>query len=346
MFAEVNMLKKLMLVATFLALLGAAVGCGAPANSTAVSTKASTLAPTTPPINNQATIDAAVAGTQTAAAALATVTPTQSQPTLAAPLPSPTLVATEQLGQEQLATEIDQAAQDTLEATNQVYTAYGAYVVDGVLTAEEVQLMLNLLYYADDLYYQYEELVDVYYDLYGEYFDEAINALYDIEDELTMMNASLLEVETILEQGADAASAAVEELNNLYNTFSQEFVLAQQQAKDWLTTVKATLDAREMEALAVQASEIANTRLGALERAKLYGEGLRAALQDMKIAPEELEELEQLAANAVASLQAVGGAQLSALANQATTLTSLMARGQLPQLNLSLDSFLSGIPRP
>lgn len=55
-------------------------------------------------------------------------------------------------------------------------------------------------------------------------------------------------------------------------------------------------------------------------------------------------------ANAVASLMSVGGPELQGVANSITAMTNQLVRGQLPQLQTSLNGFklpsLPSIPKP
>ena len=118
----------------------------------------------------------------------------------------------------------------------------------------------------------------------------------------------------------------------------------QAQAQGWLELLQAELESQAVQALAVQATEIAANRVEALQSAAQYVESVHSALADQYISPQELSAIAQLGANAGASLEAYGGAQLQSLVGSIDALTAQLARGEWPQAQINLGALESAIP--
>lgn len=279
----------------------------------------------------QATIDGAVQ--QTAAA----------QP---APAPSVTPLPNDvvaNMTEEELASLIDQSVQDAMAASEQVSAATTSATTDDAITEEEVATIESELDEAEELLYAVEDLMALYLELYGEYGTEAVTVLYDIEDDLEVIADSLSEISQIMTEGAEAASAAIEQLDQAAQTAAQNIDAAQTQMQGWQEKVTSNLISREEMMLAVAPDNVASDRAGALDQTQAYITALRGAIEDNKISPTELENIAQLGANASASLNAAGG-QLSDLSGKINDFTRLAARGKSAQIGAGLAGFESQLP--
>jgi hypothetical protein len=118
----------------------------------------------------------------------------------------------------------------------------------------------------------------------------------------------------------------------------------QQQATVWPAAVEAELTQRANAAMAVQATEIAESRAAAILSAYDYIEITREALSDQRLSSAELNAVAQTGANAVASLSAQGGAQLQGLADKVSQITTGVARGEIPQMGAQLQTLEGSLP--
>ena len=126
--------------------------------------------------------------------------------------------------EEELAALIDQAVAEATAASQQYSTATMEATADDTVTQEEVVYVYEYYAYADEAIAYAEELIEAYYYYYGDLATETIEILYQVEEDLETLaantaaiNATLQEVNTVLEQGLVVA----EETINLLETAAQ-----------------------------------------------------------------------------------------------------------------------------
>jgi uncharacterized membrane protein len=121
----------------------------------------------------------------------------------------------------------------------------------------------------------------------------------------------------------------------------------QAQWAKWTNSLPAVRDQRVAAALGVQPNDIATDRAGAALSAYKHVDQVRAVLSDHQVSAKELAAIAQAAANATAGLKAVGWPKLQGLAAFVGDITTRVARGQLPQVEGSLQALEQGLlPRP
>jgi hypothetical protein len=250
------------------------------------------------------------------------------------------------LSEEELAALIDESINDTLTASKWVTNMTADYVANGVLMEEELELILSACNYFDEMYFEFEEILTAYYTLYGEYAPEAMAALEEIDSYLTNIDDNVTNIEMILEQGAAQATAAIEQLNQFTQSITGDLNSALDKAEGWLSQVQSEMEQLLQDLLNLSPQNIAQDRRGALQSLLLYADSLHTALDDEFVSADELLLIAQQGADAVASLKAVGGAQLDALADQVTNMTNLIVSGQIPALMSQLEGFLNSLPAP
>ncbi len=295
-----------------------------------------------------ATIDAAVEATSTAEASLTPTAsaPTQEQPTTApveAP-PTPT-VDTSTLSEEELAALIDEAVAEALAATTAATAAVDTAASDSTITVDETVTVEVALAGAEEAIALAEALITAYYDLYGAYASETIDTLEEIEEDLNTIAEGIELMAQILEQGDEVASAAIEQILAALGTANAGAAELQAHSEGWLEALQAELENRAAAALAVQPTQIATDRQGAIQSALTYIETVRSALADNTISREELSAISLAGANASAGLKAQGGPQLQNLAGSIDALTTQIARGELPRAKGSLGALEASVPR-
>jgi hypothetical protein len=286
----------------------------------------------------QATIDSAVSGTVTAM-------PTPPPPPAGTPTPAPA-VDYYTLTEDELNALIDQAVTDALAASEDASAATIYYVDDGTLSEEE-------LYYLD-LYYQAaeealalaEEALYIYEDIYGELLVDTVALLTAIEEDLTDISDNLTEMTDLLAQGADAANAALDQLQQKAGETAANIQAAQEGSQNWLEVNRGEQQRLEDYLAAVQPTNVAGNRLAALADAQTYITTMREALGDQKISLAEFQNIAQLGVNAGAGLNLHGLAGAGGdFQSQILQMNGQMARGELPQLRGGLDAFERGLPR-
>jgi hypothetical protein len=165
-----------------------------------------------------------------------------------------------------------------------------------------------------------------------------------MEDDLTVMAENSQAIAATLEQGSEAATAAIAKIKAAADAANASATQAQAQSKGWLAKVQGELANRASGALATQPTEIAADRQGALQSAAKYLETVRAGLADGKVSPAELTQIAQSGANASASIKAHGGPQLQNLAGSIDGITQQVARGELPQAKKGVDGLAGSLP--
>lgn len=282
--------------------------------------------------NMQSTIDSAISLTSTAMAGPGSVTPTPDGKYY-------------EMSEEELAALIDQSVNDALSASETAYTTTTQASADSSLSDEEIAAIEMATQDAEALIYEVDQMINAYYDLYGLYATATIETLEALEQDLESIYGCLQSIDQIMVQGAQAATTAINNINNNLNTIHENLTASQENHKEWLNQVKTELDNREHDILNIQPNEIATDRAGALESLKKYTEGLKSAVTDRKISPEELKNIGQLGANASASINKAGGGQLMDLSDQINNMTKLAARGNVPQVNKGLPELDRSIQR-
>jgi hypothetical protein len=308
-----------------------------------------------------ATATAAVAATNAAGPPTATATlvvqatfttaPTPTAPSTPTPVvapaaapPAPTVDAST-MSEEELAAAIDAAVTAAVAATQQATAATTTASSDGTISTEETVNVQVTLTNADEAIALAESLVGTYNQLYGEYASETLSTLQAMEDDLTVMAENSQAIAATLEQGSEAASAAIAKIKAAADAANASATQAQAHSQGWLTKVQGELETRASGALATQPTEIAADRQGALQSAAKYLETVRAGLADGKVSPAELTQIAQSGANASASIKAQGGPQLQALAGSIDGLTQQVARGELPQAKKGMDGLAASLPK-
>jgi hypothetical protein len=310
-----------------------------------------------------ATVSAAVAATSAAGQPTATATtvvqatyttaPTAVPPTAApaTPVVAPTAappvptVDASTMSEEELAAAIDAAVTAAVAATQQATAATTTAASDGTLSAEETVAMQVTFTNAEEAIALAESLVGTYNQVYGEYASESLSTLQAIEDDLTVMAENSQAIAGTLEQGSEAASAAITKIQVAAAAANASAAQAQAHSQGWLTKVQGELGTRASGALATQPTEIAADRQGALQSAAKYLETVRAGLADGKVSPAELTQIAQSGANASASIKAQGGPQLQTLAGSIDGITQQVARGELPQAKKGVDGLAGALPK-
>ena len=89
---------------------------------------------------------------------------------------------------------------------------------------------------------------------------------------------------------------------------------------------------------------MASSRVEAILSAYDYIEVTRGSLSDFRISQSELSAIAQMGANAAYGLQNQGGPQLQGLADKLNEITTGIAKGQLPQMQVQLQSLESLLP--
>ena len=323
------MRNKVAISCMLLALLIALIACASPTNSTDTDTQATidaaVQATHEAEQNAQATIDVAVQATVTqiqddSQSAIATAV----QATLTAQ-PTPDYA---NLSEEELSAMIDEAVSVAMTDAESASTSTSQAASDGTVSDEEVAATTETIY---QTYYEVayaEELIQAYYDYYGEYADEALATLNEMEDDLNAISQDLEEVSAIMEQGAETASEAIEQLNDAADQLKTKSAEVQDKAQGWSEKVKASLGQRESDLLNLKPDQIESDKIGALIQAHDFLDAFKGALSDGKFSPAELKKIGQLGANARASLIKTGDPQFAKFGNAIEGLTRNAARGE------------------
>jgi len=291
----------------------------------------------------QATIDAGVAGTATALPAQPTPTTPEVQPPQPTPTPSVEYVT---MTEEELTALIEQSVNEAVTASEQASTAATQATSDNTLTEEEVAMLTAYYLATEEAIYLAEEAIDAYYGLYAELATETLDLLIALEEDLTViaqntetMESSLQAISDTLTQGAALAEETITQLNQTAQQVNANLAETQTQVQTWATTLQIDRDNRAQNVLSVQPDNIAGDLQSALANAFGFVDGIRFALEDNKLTKDELNGIALLGANASASLNAQGGPKLKGLSEQINSITTQLAKGQVPQAKNSLGNF-------
>ncbi len=289
----------------------------------------------------------AVAATATAEANFENAVADAVQATAVAMPPTPTPQPKEdvyELSEEELAALIDEAVEEAVVATEASSAATTQATSDGTMTEEEIYETAAYVYDAEAAIYYAEELLAAYYDLYGVYADDILYLLTAMEEDLDELIYVLEEVEELLSLGAEAATAAIDQLNEAAGNLTEHVAASQQERDEFFAQVKANLDERESTFANLAPTEIAGDLNGTLTQLHDYLDTIKISFADRKIDLGEMTQIAQLGANAQASILANGGPQLQNIGGSIDGLTRQISRGEWPQANRSLGGFEASLP--
>ena len=289
----------------------------------------------------------AVAATATAEADFENAVVDAVIATVVAMPPTPTAqpeIDAYELSEEELAALIDQAVNEAVLATEASSAATTQATSDGTMTSEEVYDTAVYVYDAEAAIYYAEELLAAYYDLYGAYAEDVLYLLTAVEDDLDELVYVLEEVDQILSDGAEVASAAIDQINEAAGNITDHVAQSQEDREQFAEQVQANLQDREKTLANLAPSEVAGDLNGTLNQLHDYLDTIKTSFGDRKIDPTEMFQIAQLGANTQASILANGGPQLQNIGGSIDGLTRQISRGEWPQASRSLGGFEASIP--
>jgi len=289
----------------------------------------------------------AVSTTATAEADFENTVADAVEATVVAMPPTPTAqpeVDVYELSEEELAALIDEAVDEAVAATEASSEATAQATSDGTMTSDEVYETAEYVYDAEAAIYYAEELLAAYYDLYGAYAEDVLYLLTAMEEDLDELVYVLEEMEEILVQGAEVASAAIDQLNEAATNITAHVAESQEDREQFLEQVKTKLDERENEFANLAPTEIANDLDGTLTQLHDYLDTVKNAFTDRKIDRNEMSQIAQLGANAQASILANGGPKLQDIGGSIDGLTRQISRGEWSQASRDLGGFEASLP--
>jgi hypothetical protein len=312
-------------------LISLMVACSAPVNSDNLDTQVQTA-------NAQTAVTEAVFQFAVNQAVEATVVAMPSTPT-----PQPT-VDPYTLTEEELAALIDASCEDAVAASTEASSANTQATSDGTYTEDEIYNTIYYVYDAEAAIAYTEDLINMYYDLYGEYASETLDLLYAVEDDLNDLSTAMTEIEAILSQGAQTASAAIEQLNTVLETVQTKAGEMQTKAQEFKNKLPEVLDDRENYFANLIPTEVAGDRDGAILQVYTYLDSIKTAFQDRKISSAEMGQIAQLAANAKASINQSGGPRLQGFSGNIDAITRNLSRGDWPSAQRDIGGFEASLP--
>jgi hypothetical protein len=259
------------------------------------------------------------------------------------PTPQPT-VDPYTLTEEELAALIDVSCDEAVAASTEASTATQQATSDGAYTEDEIYDTIYYVYDAEAAIAYTEELLNLYYDLYGEYASEALDLLYAVEDDLNELAVAMTEVEVILSQGTETASVAIEQITTALETAQTKAGEAKAKAQEYKDNLPVVLQERENRFANLTPTEIAGDREGAILQVYTYLDGIKAALEDRKVSPDEMGQIAQLAANAKAGINQSGGPLLQNFSGKIDGITRNLSRGDWPSVQRDLGGFETSLP--
>lgn len=289
----------------------------------------------------------AVASTATAQADFGSAVAEAAEATIIAMPPTPTAqpeVDAYELTEEELAALIDEAVAEAVDASEASSTATTQAASDGTMTEDELYETTAYVYGAEAAIDYAEELLAAYYDLYGAYADDMLYLLTAMEEDLDELTYVLEEVNDILVQGAEVATAAIDQLNEAATNITSHIAESQADRDQFLEQVKTKISERENEFANFAPTEIAGDLDGTLNQLHDYLDTVKTALGDRKINRSEMTQIAQLGANAQASLLANGGPALQNLGGSIDGMTRQLSRGDWVGASRDLGSFEASLP--
>jgi hypothetical protein len=310
---------------------GLLAGCGLPSSSGNLDTQVQT----------------AIAQTAQAETAFQVAVDQAVEATIVAMPPTPTAlpaVDPYSLTEEELAALIDASCEEAATASSEAQTVTSQAASDGAYTEEEVYDTITYVYDAEAAITYAEELIDLYFDLYGAYASEALDILYAVESDLNELANAMMEIGTILAQGAETASAAFEQINAMFVTAQAKADETRAKATEFKEKLPAVLQEREDKFADLAPTEVASDRDGALIQVYSYLDSVKSALADRKVSPDELGQIAQLATNAQAGINQGGGPLLKKYGANIDGITRNLSRGAWPTVQRELGSFEASLP--
>ena len=248
------------------------------------------------------------------------------------------------LTEEELAALIDSSCEDAVTASTAASSANTQATSDGTYTENEIYNTIYYVYDAEAAIVYTEDLLYTYYDLYGEYASETLELLYTVENDLNELSMAITEVEAILSQGAQTASAAIEQLNTTLETVQTKAGEMQTKAQEFKDKLPAVLDERENNFANLVPTEVAGNRDGAVSQVYTYLDSIKTAFEDRKISSAEMGQIAQLAANAKASINQSGGPLLQGFSGNIDGITRNLACGDWPSAQRDIAGFEASLP--
>jgi hypothetical protein len=262
--------------------------------------------------------------------------------------------------EEELEAMIDQAVNEAVAATEQASAATSDVTADDTVTYDEAEAVEVYVAGAEQAIAYADELIGVYYDLYGELAVETIELLLAVEDDLEEMATAMIEIaelliaiEDDLAQGLALAAETVLQLENAAQQAVTNLAQIQSQVGTWAQNLPVERENRAAAIANIQPDNVPADRLATLASGFQFVDQVRAALGDHKLSRDELDIIGQLSANLSAGLSAHGGLQLQGLSGKVSEITGQLARGQVPQARKGLGDFEAslgqrpeGLPQP
>jgi len=246
--------------------------------------------------------------------------------------------------EEELAALIDEAVTEAY-ATSAAYSdAATTSVADDTVTQEEIQTTEAYYSDAEESIAYAEELMQTYYDLYGELAYEVIDELDQLESDMEdltnailLLNDTMTEIADLMEQGLAMTEEVLAQLDSATQLISENVATAQAASEAWHTAYQSAQAARMEAVSAIQPTDITADPAAALQSVASFAQLGQSVMADYKITPEELTALAQLGANATASLNATGNPKLQELSGMVNGVTGMFAAGDIPGAQANLN---------
>jgi hypothetical protein len=243
------------------------------------------------------------------------------------------------MSEEELTAMIDQAVTEAIVASGQSSTAASNVAADGTVSSEEVQTIEVYVAGAEEAIVLAEELIAIYYDLYGATAVQSVEDLQEIEQVLEeaaiaieLLNTTLNEITSNLDQGIALAEETIQELETAAAAVNTQIETVQSQVNTW----QETKDAIHVDQLAtVQAAGSSPQEiLGTVFEFSAIGQ---QAIADNNLSPEEQAALAEAAATTAAVLNNANSPQLQALSAYVENASGHIGGGDLQQATASLN---------
>ncbi|MFZ1755233.1 MAG: hypothetical protein WBO46_19610 [Caldilineaceae bacterium] len=322
----------------------------------------------------QVSVDAAVQATTVAQNASAALTPTPT-PVVITTTETVTEIVTEivyvpqdvyvTMSEDELEALIDEAVAQAVAATEASAEAAAAATSDAVVTSQEVESVEVYVHLAEETIAYAEEVLATYGQLYTDSSAEMVAALNGIQQELATLNdsaasiaTSLAEISTSLEAGLALAEESIAQLESAAIAAQATADQVQAQAVVWQAAVQAQVaqaqtaqaafqnQAADFAALIqdIQPQQMAADLPASLQMVRSFAEVAQHSLADGQIDQNEILAIAQAGANASAGLQRFGGPQMQGMSGSIDTITSALARNDLPAAQQGLDGLNRQMP--
>ena len=265
-------------------------------------------------------------------------------PSVQTPVPG---VIYNELAEEALALQIYEVILTVEDVVKTVSTATSATLADNVLNDSETAEMLVQIEGLRATIDLTNELLDVYDAQYSEIAPQTEESLITIERNMQEIATNIDAVIALFEQDEMATVTAIAQLNLMIASIETQSNSAKVLAAAWLADVQTQIDEREKRFANTpsQPSIVAYDRVQAFVQAHDFLDGLKAALDDGKMSPDELDEISQLAVNAEASLYNTGDPLLIDFARQIDELSRYAYRGEWAKANMGVSRLKLQLPR-